>query len=146
MYNGSGGFMKNVFGTAVRVHMCLGILIVIILVLAVPLAALAHAKMLRSTPGAGDVSQPPPQVELWFNELLDAKFNSIAVFPAAELNAKPRTSLTKGEAQVDPQDRTHLIVPLKPLPPGNYMVEWRVLSLDGHSAPGRFEFRVLGSK
>ncbi len=138
--------MKNVFGTAGPIHTCIQILLVTALILAVPLAALAHAKMLRSTPGAGEVLQPPPQVELWFNELLDAKFNSIAVFPTAELNAKPRASLTKGEAQVDPQDRTHLIVPLKPLPPGNYMVEWRVLSLDGHSAPGRFEFRVLGSK
>jgi methionine-rich copper-binding protein CopC len=138
--------MKNVFGTAGRIHMCIQILLVNVLILAVPLAALAHAKMVRSTPGEGEALQPPPQVELWFNELLDAKLNSIVVFPAAELNAKPRANLTKGDAQVDPRDRTHLFVALKPLPPGNYTVEWRVLSLDGHSAPGRFEFRVLGSK
>lgn len=138
--------MKSVFGTAGRIHTCLGILLVNVLIMAVPLTAVAHAKMLRSTPGDGEVLRQPSQVELWFNELLDAKFNSIAVFPADQLNVKPRADLTKGEAQVDPKDRTHLVVPLKPLPPGSYTVEWRVLSLDGHSAPGRFEFRVLGAK
>jgi len=138
--------MKKLFGAAGCAHASLRILPVIVLVLAVPLAVLAHAQMIRSVPGAGAAMQPPSQIELWFNELLDAKFNSIVVFPAAELNAKQRVNLAKGNARVDPQDRTHLLVALKPLPPGNYMVEWRVLSLDGHSAPGRFQFKVLGSK
>ena len=138
--------MRNVFGSAGRLQTGIGVLLVVGLVLAVPLTALAHAKLVRSTPIEGEVKQSPSQIELWFNELLDAQFNSIAVFPAGELNAKTRSSLTKGDAQVDPKDRTHLTVALKPLPPGKYMVEWRVLSRDGHSAPGRFQFKVLGSK
>jgi len=128
-----------------RVVIRLGMVLAIALATA-PMEALAHARMIRSSPTAGGVTQSPEMVELWFNELLDDGFNSIIVYPAAEASAKTHTSLTQGEAKVDPSDKTHLTVAVKPLPPGEYMVEWRVLSLDGHSAPGRFKFRVLAAK
>lgn len=103
--------------------------------------------MMHSSPAAGAVtSSPPAKIDLWFNELLDGKFNSIEVFPAAQLTANSRPSLTIGEPQVDPHDRTHLVVQVKPLATGSYYVQWRVLSLDGHSAPGRFEFTVVNQK
>jgi methionine-rich copper-binding protein CopC len=121
-------------------------ILAVLLVLTIPEEAHAHARMVRSTPTPGDLSQPPRKIELWFNELLDGNFNSIAVFPASEVNSKARANLTQGDAKVDPGDGTHLSAAIKPLPPGEYFVEWRVLSLDGHSAPGRFEFRVLGHK
>ena len=136
--------METVFMNVVRRACRFGILLVVILGLALPEAALAHARLERSSPKTDELLQSPQKIELWFSELLDAKFNSIAVFPASELNAKTRANLTREDAKVDPNDRTHLSAAIKPLPPGEYMVEWRVLSLDGHSAPGRFTFRVLG--
>jgi methionine-rich copper-binding protein CopC len=45
---------------------------------------------------------------------------------------------------VDPKDRTHLMVKVGALKPGDYVVDWRVLSRDGHSAPGRITFTVKG--
>ena len=81
-------------------------------------------------------------VEATFNELLEDGFNTVTVFPAGELASKKRSNLTAGKPQVSPKDRTQLTVKLSPLPPGEYVVEWRVLSRDGHSAPGRFTFRV----
>lgn len=109
--------------------------------------AFGHARMMHSSPAAGAVtSSPPAQIELWFNELLDGKFNTIEVFPVAQVTSTSRPSLTVGEPQVDPHDKTHLVVQLKPLQPGTYYVQWRVLSLDGHSAPGRFEFTVVNPK
>ncbi len=113
---------------------------------AAPMEALAHARMIRSSPTADGVSESPAVIELWFNELLDNGFNSIIVYPAADASAQTHTSLTQGDAKVDPKDKTHLTVAVKPLPPGEYMVEWRVLSVDGHSAPGRFKFRVIAAK
>jgi methionine-rich copper-binding protein CopC len=113
---------------------------------AAPMEALAHARMIRSSPTADGVTQSPAQVELWFNELLDDRFNTIIVYPAAEANTQRHPILTKGDVKVDPKDKTHLTIEVKPLPPGEYMAEWRVLSLDGHSAPGRFKFRVLAAK
>jgi methionine-rich copper-binding protein CopC len=108
--------------------------------------ALAHARLVRAKPADKAVlTQAPAQLDLWFSELLDANFNQVEVFPVAELTAKTRSNLTGGPPVIDPGDRTHLTVPLRALPPGEYVVEWRVLSRDGHSAPGRFRFRVVGS-
>jgi methionine-rich copper-binding protein CopC len=109
-----------------------------------PLAAYAHAQLVRSNPAnKAEVSKPPAQVELWFNELLETGFNSVQVYPAGQANSNSRTNLIEGKPQLDRKDGTHLISKVKPLDPGEYVVEWRVLSRDGHSAPGRITFRVL---
>jgi methionine-rich copper-binding protein CopC len=104
----------------------------------------AHAKAVRSTPENGArLSEAPKTVELWFNELLDDEFNTVDVFPAKEVTRKERQNLVKGKAKVDAKDRTHLTVDLPTLAPDSYIVEYRVLSRDGHTAPGRFNFAVL---
>lgn len=109
--------------------------------------ALAHARLLRAKPAdKAELTQAPARLELWFNELLDDGFNSIEVFPASELSLETHGNLATGAPQLDTNDHTHLVVELQPLPRGDYVVEWRVLSRDGHSAPGRIRFRVLGSK
>lgn len=120
-----------------------GIFSLVVLALALPREALAHAKLLKSSPAdKSELAAPPKQIEIWFSELLDENFNSIDVYPTSELGAKRHAKLTDGEVKVDPKDRTHLTVALKNLAPGNYTVDWRVLSRDGHSAPGRFSFKV----
>jgi methionine-rich copper-binding protein CopC len=103
----------------------------------------AHARLVRSEPAKdAEVSLAPGHLDLWFNELLEDGFNIVTVFPASELTARKRSDLVHGKPRVPPGDRTRLTVKLQPLPPGEYVVEWRVLSRDGHSAPGRFTFRV----
>ena len=116
-----------------------------LLLLSVAPAALAHARVLRSSPAKGELlPQPPRQIDLWFNELLDEGFNAIEIFAASEVAAPKRVNLAGEKPSVDPRDRTHLSLKIAPLPPGEYVVEWRVLSRDGHSAPGRFTFRITG--
>jgi len=106
--------------------------------------ALAHARLLRSEPAKdAEVAPPPSHVNLWFSELLeDGGFNVVTVYAASELGAAKKHDLTADKPHVDPKDRTRLSVKVTPLPPGDYIVEWRVLSSDGHSAPGRINFRV----
>ena len=105
--------------------------------------ALAHARLVRANPPDKAVlTEAPARVELWFNELLDQGFHSLEVIPAAQLKAKERTNYAEGKPVIDAQDRTRVSVALKPLPPGDYVIEWRVLSRDGHSAPGRLKFTV----
>lgn len=84
----------------------------------------------------------PVAIELWFNELLEGGFNTIEIFPAQELKEKKHTNLAKEKPAVDAKDNTHLVLRVPTLAPGEYVVEWRVLSRDGHSAPGRLTFRV----
>ena len=120
--------------------------LVTVLVFAAAPTTWAHARLLRAVPAAGaEVSPAPKQIELWFNELLEDGFNTVTVFPSSELDKPDKHSnLTKGKPVVDSRDHTHLVVPLGPLAPGEYTIEWRVLSRDGHSAPGRSTFRVRG--
>lgn len=112
--------------------------------LAVPDAS-AHARLTRSNPAEkAELAAAPRQIELWFNELLDQGFNHVIVFPAAEVKLKPRerTNFADGKPELDPADRTHLTVKVKDLPAGDYVLEYRVLSRDGHTAPGRVRFTV----
>jgi methionine-rich copper-binding protein CopC len=120
------------------------VFLIILLALAGAPAAWAHARLLHAEPAKGaEVSTAPKQIDLWFNELLDDGFNTLTVFPAAELSSTGKhTNLAKDKPAVDAKDRTHLTIKLETLPPGEYVIEWRVLSRDGHSAPGRSTFRV----
>ena len=55
-------------------------------------------------------------------------------------------SATIGKPRVDPADRTRLTTDLGPLAPGAYVVQWKVLSRDGHGARGRVLFRIGAAK
>lgn len=123
--------------------LALAALVVAQVFLAGPRAALAHARLVRSTPAnQATVAAPPERVELWFSERLEGRFNSVEVVRAAEVTLRPRTNLARGAPTVDRDDRTRMTVPVQKPGPGDYVVEWRVLSRDGHSAAGRFTFRV----
>ena len=103
----------------------------------VPPKALAHAKLIRARPNAFEtLAETPASVELWFNERLEDEFNSIEVTDA---NGR---RVENGVAQVNPQDRTNLVMRLGNLSSGSYVIRWRILSLDGHPARGRFIFSV----
>lgn len=119
------------------------LLIAVASLLALAPGALAHARLVRSSPAkAAQLPKSPEQIELWFNELLDDHFNTLEIYSAAQLHTASHTNLAKEKPLVDPADRTHLTLKVEPLAAGEYVVEWRVLSRDGHSAPGRFTFRI----
>ena len=111
---------------------------------AMPASVLAHARLSRSLPADGAaLPAAPVAIELWFNELLDDEFNSVAVFRAGPDGAPADArDLAGGPPHVDAADRTHLTVSVRPLAPGAYVAQWKVLSRDGHSARGRVRFTV----
>jgi methionine-rich copper-binding protein CopC len=107
----------------------------------------AHAQLIKSDPpDKAELKGSPTRVDLWFNELLDDNFNSVEVIPAAEISAPKHPNFAKGKPKVDPADRTHLTVPVTELKPGKYVIQYRVLSRDGHTAPGRITFEVREMK
>jgi methionine-rich copper-binding protein CopC len=104
----------------------------------------AHARLIKSIPAEkGEIIGPKAKIELWFNELLEQDFNSATVFPSSEINSKTRANLAKGKPMLDRTDKTHLTIDVEGLTPGEYVLEYRVLSRDGHSAPGRLRFKVV---
>jgi methionine-rich copper-binding protein CopC len=133
--------LRTTWGRRERLQSVL--LVIFSVVLLAPAPAAAHAQLLRMRPADGaELAAGPVEIDLWFSELLDVGFNSILVFPAAQLGTPQPENHASGPARVDSADRTHLQCPVDTIGPGDWFVQWRVLSRDGHAARGRIAFRV----
>ena len=105
--------------------------------LALPVAAWAHAALLRTTPEASRiVNVPPKQVSLHYSEPVEPRFAIVSVTNAAG------EKQTTGPPRRSPAVADTLLVPLKQLREGWYLVYWRVISVDGHPVRGAFTFAV----
>jgi copper resistance protein C len=103
----------------------------------IPAAAYAHAFLDHASPKVGStVAGVPKELLLWFTEKLEPAFSSVEVRNAQGVIVQ------SGKAQAVRGDATELRVPLKALPPGTYLVTWRVLSVDTHRTQGSFTFKV----
>ena len=101
-------------------------------------AARAHAFLDHASPAVGSrVMQAPAVVTLWFTQQLEPAFSTVEIVDGGGR----RVDLGQ---QVDAADPTVLHVAVKPLPPGTYRVEWRVVSVDTHTTTGHFIFEVGG--
>jgi len=107
------------------------------------LPAAAHAIVLESVP-AGDavLERAPERVILRFNSKIEKRLTRVTI--AARDGAPTPVSIPSdgpgGDLQPD-----RLVVPLRPLPPGGYVLRYKVLSADGHITEGALRFTVTGS-
>ncbi len=100
-------------------------------------AVQAHAFLDRASPAVGStVHTPPTEVRIQYSEELEPTYSRAHVEDASG------TTVSKGDAHVDPTERSVLIVPLGALKPGRYKVIWKVLSVDTHVTNGTFNFTV----
>jgi copper transport protein len=101
-----------------------------------PSAALAHATLIRSSPGNGAVlASPPPDVRLEFDD---------PVQPAGgnDVVRNDGGSVLRGVPRVERGGRV-LVLPLRRrIRNGDYSVRWRALSDDGHFVTGVLAFAV----
>jgi len=97
-------------------------------------AAQAHATLDHAEPRVGNtVAAAPREVRLWFTQKLEQAFSTIEVTDASGQR------VDTGKARVNGNE---MAVPVKNLAPGNYQVNWRVLSVDTHRTDGNFSFTV----
>jgi copper transport protein len=107
--------------------------------LALPVAAFAHAYLIRTFPSAsGILSSPPPRVALTFDEAVEPRFAAISVTDSSN----PPKQETTARVRRSPADPNTLVVPLRHLKQGWYLVYWRAISVDGHPVRGAFTFAV----
>jgi copper transport protein len=107
--------------------------------LAMPVAASAHAVLLKASPSSSEsLAQAPAQVQLLFSEPLDSKFSSVRVLDA---QSQP---VDTGDSHVDPDNEQLLVTSLRAgLASGVYTVSWRSLSaIDVHPDQGQYPLFV----
>jgi methionine-rich copper-binding protein CopC len=113
------------------------------LIVLCPAFLFAHATLLRTEPAVDThISQLPGEIRFWFSESIERRFSRITVHRATrdtvagEIQPQERvdTGLAAGS-----QVTQELAVQLPAtLPPGLYLVQWKVLSIDSHRTTGRF--------
>jgi methionine-rich copper-binding protein CopC len=127
-----------VVGSARRLAVLLGLSAVWLLLSSAP--ALAHARLLETYPADGaTVAKPPEQVQLRFNEAVEAAFDPIEVYDGGG------NRVDKGDAKTASENPKVLIVDLEDLSEGSYTVDWHVTSADGHTVGNAFGFAVDAS-
>lgn len=113
--------------------------LVALLFLACPAALLAHAIVLESFPAHdATLARAPGHVMLRFNVQIEKRLTRVTL-TAADGVPLPVSIATRG-AEAEAVDR--LVIPLRPLGPGTYVLRYRVLALDGHITEGALRFTV----
>jgi len=97
----------------------------------------AHAYLVKSVPAQRALLfRAPAKIQLWFNERLEPRYSSLIV------SDSQGNRVDSGTAEVGDDDPKRLSVAVKPLPPGRYIIRYRVLSVDGHIVQDQFPFTV----
>ncbi|MBU4680840.1 CopC domain-containing protein YobA [Cedecea davisae] len=106
--------------------------------MAVSPAVFAHAHLKQQSPAAdAAVTASPQALTLSFSEGVEPGFSGVTV--TGPQQAKVKT----GKVKLNATDNKQLIVPVEEaLKPGDYSVDWHVVSVDGHKTKGNYHFSV----
>lgn len=106
-------------------------------------AALAHPKLLSSTPAENAEVAAPETIELHFSESLMPQFSAASLvmtgMPGMSGHSPMKMAIKVSGAN-DP--KTMVITPTQPLTAGTYRVDWRAVSSDTHPVTGSVPFSV----
>ncbi|MGI5175900.1 copper resistance CopC family protein [Dactylosporangium sp. CA-152071] len=106
--------------------------VALLVLLAPPAPAWAHAKLVKSDPADGaTVSAPLTAVTFTFNEPVKQQFSTVVVTGPDGVSYSDGTPKSV--------DKT-LTQSVKPLPAGAIKVAWRTVSVDGHPIEGQLTF------
>src|SRR5690625_1792159 len=100
--------------------------------------ASAHAQLLESDPPDGEqLDEAPASVELTFNEHIEQIGSQVVITDADGTEVQDGDPLIEGPTLT--QDLS------EERPAGEYTVQWRVVSADGHPVSGEFTFEAAAA-
>lgn len=101
-------------------------------------SAFAHAHLVTSAPAAeSKLSVTPDMLDLQFSEGIETSLSHVT------LKDGHNRSIKLGKIALVDNDKKHIQVAIpSELKPGHYVVEWRVVSVDGHKTHGKWAFNV----
>lgn len=101
-------------------------------------AAFAHAHLKQQSPAANaQMTTAPHALTLSFSEGIEVKFSGVTV------TGPQQAKVSLGAVKLNEKDNKQLIVPVEQsLKPGDYTVDWHVVSVDGHKTQGQYHFSV----
>lgn len=109
------------------------------LILLAPSGLFAHPRLVRSSPGAGELlSSPPSRITLIFSE---SPMLAVSTIDLADASSIP---LRLGPVHAIPGERhAAMAAILSSLDSGRYVVRWSAAASDGHVVRGKFSFFVI---
>ena len=114
-----------------------GIVVALAAVLTVANPAAAHDELVGSSPAAGaDLAEAPAEITLTYSAAIMTEGATVAVFDAAGRD------WAEGDPTIDTNTLTMALG--GELPAAGYVIEWRVVSSDGHPISGTIPFTVGG--
>lgn len=120
-----------------KIHSTPAALLVGLALAAAATGALAHAKVVSSTPAANATVAAPKQIVLKFNEKMHPKLSG------ADLTMPQMNNMAVAARAAVGQDGLSLVVtPAKPLMAGAYQLNWHAVTSDSHRMEGKLTFTV----
>ena len=100
--------------------------------------AFAHAHLQQPLPAAGsEVEASPQALTLNFSEGIETQFSGVT------LTGPQQKTITLGKPVRSDSNKAQLTVPVEQaLTPGEYTVNWHVVSVDGHKTKGQYTFTM----
>jgi len=118
-------------------RLILALSVVLVLLLAHPRAALAHAWLLHTSPADGAllVAQPT-SLQLYFSESIDVPARALVI------EQPDGRTAAYGSAAIGPTNSGEMVAPFRGHENGTYVVSWKVISADSHPVWGTFRFSI----
>ncbi len=111
---------------------------------ALPAVAMAHPKLLSSTPAANATVAKPTKLTLSFSEKLLAPLSGVdLVMTGMPGMADHGPMPVKGfKTAVEGDGKTMVVTLPRALPAGNYDLNWHIVGADQHKIAGKYSFSV----
>ena len=109
---------------------------------ALPSVALAHPKLLSSSPAANATVAKPTKLNLTFSEKLLAPLSGVDLTMTGMPGMADHAPMPIKGFKTAVDDKTMVVTLPRALPAGSYDLNWHIVGADQHKIAGKYSFSV----